>query len=117
MLYLSSIAHQYAYLWSKYRPAILKLMKDAAHGPQEYKLSNHEFHNVNSTKKGGFAFELKVFKSKAINNIRDSDIAKDLLLILGRSETATGLTENLVYEFTLDKNFVLHIKQEGPSAV
>ena len=112
MLNYSTITNNYSYLWSKYRPAILKLMVDCANGPQEYKFSNHEFGNVNVKKKVNYSFMLRVFQGKALNNIRASEIAQDLLRILRLSPKASELMEILAYEFRLDKDFVLHISQE-----
>lgn len=112
MQYYSPVTSHYTYLWSKYRPAILKLMVDSAKGPQEYKFSNHEFGKPNVNKKVSYSFLLRVFKSRAVNDIRTSELAKDLLGILKQSPKATELMENIAYEFRLDKDFVLHISQE-----
>jgi hypothetical protein len=102
----------YAPVWNKYRPAILKLMVDSAEEPQQYKFYGHEFVAMNPKEKG-FAFTLQVFKGKAVNNIRKSPIAQDLLGILEQSKKATELMDTSTYEFTLDKRFVLRVtKQE-----
>lgn len=103
---------QYAHLWSKYRPAILRLMVDSEQSPQEYTFSNHEFKVAHPTEKGGYSFKLRVFNSKAVNDIRKSQVAKDLLRILQQSNKATELTEQSVYEFTMNKEFVLNIHRE-----
>lgn len=105
---------QYAHLWSKYRPALLKLMVDSKKGPQQYKFSNHEFKVAHPTERGGYAFKLRVFNSKSVNDIRKSSVAKDLLRILQSSNKATELTEQSVYEFAMDKDFLLSIHQEEP---
>jgi len=112
MPYYSGISQKYTYLWSKYRPAILKLMIDSVNEPQEYKFLKHEFEAVNAKEKGGYTFVLRVFESKALNLIKDKIVAKDLLIILQQSKKAIELTSTATYEFMLDKQFVLHIKQE-----
>jgi hypothetical protein len=99
----------YTYLWSKYRPVILKLMVDSATGPQQYKLSAHEFKSVNPKEKGGYGFTLKVFQGKAVNKIKDSPVAQDLLEILKLSPRAVELIDASTYEFNLDKQFVLRV--------
>ena len=104
-----TIAETYGYLWGKYRPAILKLMISSAEGPQQYKFSAHEVKTANPKDKGGFTFTLKVHKSKAVNDIRLSVIAKDLLRVLQQSGKASELSESSMYEFKLDKHFVLHV--------
>jgi hypothetical protein len=89
-------------------------MVDSAEGPQKYKFSTHEFKNINPNEKGGHSFTLRVFQGKAVNNIKTSVVAKDLLVILKQSKTAAELTDTSTYEFTLDKQFTLHIKQDEP---
>ena len=101
----------YSPIWNKYRPAILKMMLDAADEPQQYRLSAHEFRALNEKQKGGFSFTLQVSKGKALNNIRDSSIAQDLLDVLQISRKASELTEADPYQIMLDKQFVLHINK------
>ena len=109
----------YTYVWSKYRPAILKLMVDSADGPQQYKFSNHEFKSINPKEKGGYAFTLRVFQGKAVNNIKTSAVAQDLLLILQQSRRALELIEASTYEFVMDKHFMLHVAkvEKAPEVV
>jgi len=105
----STIGSTYRYLWEKYRPAILKLMVSSAEAPQQYKFSSHEVKTASPKDKGGLAFTLKIHKSKAVNDIRKSVIAKDLLQVLQQSAKASQLSESGEYEFTFDKHFVLHV--------
>jgi len=114
MLYQSSTAHKYAYLWSQYRPTILKLMNDCLDRPQHHKLSYDELTSIDNEEENHLPFVLRVFQGDAINNIKTSPIAKDLLLILKRSQTANMLTDQFIFEFKLDEDFVLHIKSEDP---
>jgi hypothetical protein len=102
----------YTYLWGKYRPAILKLMLDSADAPQQYKFSEHEIKTASPKEKGGYTFTLKLHKGKAVNDIRTSVIAKDLLAVLQQSGKALELAENSTYEFKLDRRFVLHVVKE-----
>lgn len=112
MAYYATTAQTYTYLWSKYRPAILRLMVDAAESPQEYKFLDHEFKAVNAKEKGGYAFSMQVFQGKSVNSIKTSIVAKDLLIILQQSKRALELSQTATYDFTMDKQFVLRIKQE-----
>ena len=59
--------------------------------------------------KGGFTFTLKFHKGNAVNDIKLSVIAKDLLRVLQQSKKASELSGSSTYEFTLDKHFVLHV--------
>jgi hypothetical protein len=99
----------YGYFWIKYRPVVLKLMIDSAEIPQQYKFSAHEVKAANARGNGRFSFVLKVHKSKAVNDIRTSLIAKDLVRVLQNSKKASELTGSALYEFTFDKHFVLHV--------
>ena len=99
----------YGYFWGKYRPAILKLMISSAEGPQQYKFSSHEVRTAGQKDKGGFTFALKIHKGKAVNDIRSSPIAKDLLRVLQQSGKACELSESSNYEFKVDKHFMLHV--------
>jgi hypothetical protein len=101
----------YSPVWNKYRPAILKLMVDAAVAPQQYQLSSHEFRALNAKQKGGYNFTLQVSKGKAVNNIKTSTVAQDLLEVLQLSKKATELSEASPYEISMDKHFVLHVNK------
>src|SRR3970282_1399071 len=106
----------YAYLWNKYRPVILKLMSAASSEPQEYRLFPHEFQSLNPRQKGGDAFTLETFRGAALNDIRKSPVALDLLQILQQSRRAVELMQEATYELSMDKNFVLRVnrKEEIP---
>jgi hypothetical protein len=104
-----SLAGTYGYFWGKYRPALLKLMISSAESPQQYKFSAHEVRMANPKDKRGFTFILQVHKNKAVNDIRSSPIAKDLLRVLQQSGKASELSESSIYEFKFDRHFVLHV--------
>lgn len=99
----------YTSLWNKYRPAIVQLMVASAEGPQQYKMYGHEFKALNSKEKKGYAFKLHTQQAKAVNNIKESMLAQDLLYILKLSRKASELMEADGYEFMLDKHFMFHI--------
>ncbi|HMJ68564.1 MAG TPA: hypothetical protein VK508_06705 [Cyclobacteriaceae bacterium] len=98
-------------LWNKYRPAILKMMLAAADQPQQYKLMQHEVVAMDSKKKSGWGFTLQVKGSKAINKIKDSEMAQDLLNMLQLSPKASELMNTHTYEIVFDKQFTLHVTQ------
>lgn len=98
-------------VWTKYKPAILKMMIESATEPQSYQLSNHEFKMLNPRQKGGFAFTLKVSDGKLLNGFKSPGIAHDLWGILQLSRKATELISNATYEFSMDKRFVLHVNK------
>ena len=104
--------HPFTPLWNKYRPVILKLMTATADGPQQYQLFVHEFKALSKKDKVGFSFLLQAHQGKAVNNIKTSQVAMDLLTVLQQSKTALQLMNERVYEFTLDKNFIFHINRK-----
>lgn len=113
-------SNPYSTLWNKYRPVILQLMSAATeNGPQEYKLFVHEFKAVGLKEKSGYSFVLEASHGKAVNNIRTSTVAKDLLHVLQNSRRATELLNEAPYELALNKNFILKVtrKEVAPESV
>jgi hypothetical protein len=103
----------YSPLWNKYRPMIIKLMSAAAQEPQEYKLYGHEFKAMGQKVKSGYSFVLEAAKGKAVNNIKGSVVAYDLLQILQQSAKAMQLMQEATYELSLDKNFVFKVSRKN----
>lgn len=112
--FFSSTSSQiYVSLWNKYRPAILKLMVDAGNGTQQYKLFDHEFKMLNPKEKG-YTFSMQASQGRALNDIRKSATAQDLLHVLLQSKKATELLDSGKYEFILDKQFTLSVTALQP---
>jgi len=105
------VTGKFTHVWQKYRPAILNLMKASSSGPKEYQLYSHEFHDLN-TKTTTPSFILRIHKGKKINDTKRSVLATDLLNVLQQSEKALELADHAIFEFELDKKFLLHITQE-----
>lgn len=110
------VQQMYISLWSKYRPAIIKLMMASADGPQQYRLFDHEFKALNA-KERNYSFELQAYQGKAVNNIKSSVIAQDLLNILNMSRKASELMGENRFTFMLDKQFVLHVSRPDSGIV
>jgi len=116
----------YSPIWNKYRPVILKLMSAAEQEPQQYKLYGHEFKAMGQKVKSGYSFVLEAANGKAVNNIKGSIIAHDLLQILQQSTKAMQLLKEeqstkamqllkeATYELSLDKNFLLKVVRKTP---
>jgi hypothetical protein len=104
----------YSPIWNKYRPVILKLMGAAEHEPQQYKLYSHEFKAMGQKVKSGYSFVLEASKGKAVNSIKGSIIAHDLLLILQQSTKAMELMKDATYELSLDKHFMFKVSRKAP---
>ena len=106
--------HPYSPLWNKYRPAVLQMMTAAGTSAQQYQLYGHEFKALAKKDKGGFSFMLEAQNGKAVNNIKKSKVAIDLLYVLQQSRTAQQLLSEAAYEFSLDKNFVFRVNKKEP---
>jgi hypothetical protein len=106
-------SNPYSSLWNKYRPVILQLMSAAVeNGPQQYKLFSHEFKAIGQKEKTGFSFMLEASNGRALNNIKTSTVAKNLLQVLQQSKRATELLSEAPYELSMDKHFVLHVTRK-----
>jgi hypothetical protein len=106
-------SNPYSSLWNKYRPVILQLMSAAVeNGPQHYKLFAHEFKAIGQKEKSGFSFMLEASNGRALNNIKTSTVAKNLLQVLQQSKRATELLNEAPYELSMDKQFVLHVTRK-----
>ena len=101
---------QYAYLWQKYKPVILKLMKDAEVEPQTYQFQPHEFADLNNQRTTGYSFKLEVYENRKSNEPK-SKVANDLLNILQSSSTAEELTSEDPYQFKMDSKFELEVSR------
>lgn len=100
---------KYSYLWNKYRPMVLKLMKDAADKPQQYKFQKHEFHDINPKEKGGHSFTMELSNGRPSKEVKTSMVAKSLFAVLDQSMTAVDLSQGATYEFSMDKQYNLEI--------
>lgn len=105
------LTRTYTPVWSKYRPAILKMMIESTNEPQSYQLSDHEFKALSPRQKGGYTFAFQVSSGKAINGLKNSIIAQDLWEILQLSPKASELISQSAFEFSMDKQFILHINK------
>jgi hypothetical protein len=114
MIDMNMTFRKYAPVWNKYRPAILKMMLAAAFEPQQYKLTQHEFQAMDEKKRTGFGFSLQVSDSKATNNIKDSEVAQDLLNMLQLSRKGSELLGDFTFEIVMDRQFMLHISRMNP---
>ncbi len=100
----------YSTLWNKYRPVILQMMTASENGPQQYQLYAHEFKAVGQKDKT-FSFLLEASQGKALNKIKTSMVAINLLQVLQSSKRASELMNDSVYELSLDKHFVLRVNR------
>lgn len=86
-------------------------MVDAAETAQQYTFYEQEFRRLNPREPNGYPFIMYVNSGKALNNIKTSALANDLLKLLQSSKTATVLMQRCTFEFMLDAKFVLHVRK------
>ena len=108
---MSETTEKFIHIWRKYRPAILSLMIKAQDGDQAYALSDHEFQDINN-RKTGYSFKLQYHKGESVSGPIKSLTARDLFGVLKASEKARELSQEGIYEFELDRKFVLHLRYE-----
>lgn len=101
-------------LWNKYKPAVIQMMVASQNGPQQYQLYPHEF-KVLSMKEKSYSFTMRAFKGKALNRTHATANSLDLLMVLNDSKKATELMSENEFDFTLDKQYVLHVARVSPA--
>lgn len=106
-------SRKYAPFWSKYRPAVLKMMQASFDEWQQYQFMKHELMAIDMKPKGGFNFRLVLLMSKPTRDSTNSDLAKDFLNMLRSSQTASALMSSNQYEIVLDKSHMLRICKQS----
>ena len=113
-MYDNIVTKEFYPIWKKYKPVILKMMIDSSDGnQQEYKLSKHEFTDVNSRKNASCSFKLEVYKGKSTKLTKSSVIATDLITMLKQSAKATELMNEKIYNISLDSSFTLLVNSKS----
>ncbi len=116
-MYDNIVTKEFYPIWKKYKPVILKLMIDSLEGtPQEYKLSKHEFTDVNSRKNASCSFKLELFKGKSTKLTKPAVIATDLITMMKQSAKATELMNEYIFNISLDSSFTLTVASRGVEA-
>ncbi len=97
-------------LWKKYKPAVVKLMVDAAEdGTATYQFSKHEFSDIDPKKNSTYTFKMSLSEGQLVASIKTSLVAQDLVMLLKQSAKAWELIEAYSYDFVLDKHYVLTV--------
>lgn len=102
-------------IWKKYKPVIIKLMKDSLLEEQSYQLYGHEFADVNTKKTTTYSFKVTLENGRITNVKKPVKMANDLLSMLQLSPSARELMEQNSFQIALDSNFHLTIKGEAPA--
>lgn len=110
---LDTAFRKYAPFWSKYRPAVLKMMQESSNEWKEYQFMKHELSAIEKKPKGGFKFRVVIAMNKVTIESSDSEIARDLVEMLRLSQTGSALIAANRYEIILEKNQMLRINRQS----
>jgi hypothetical protein len=101
--------------WKKYLPVILLLMKRSANGEQFLNLNFTDFQRAAGGKKIKFTFyDLHLTNGRINYQVKHTVVAKDLSLLLQENELARPLIRDHSFEFSLNSDFRLSIKNTTP---
>lgn len=103
--------HKYLPLWTKYRPAIIKMMKMAKEEQQQqdYQLSEHEFTDIGERIISRYAFNIEIKLGKVTNDISKTAVARDLVKAIEGSNFAKKLMEDSSYKINMGKDFNIKV--------
>lgn len=106
-------------VWKKYKPVIIKLMKDSLEGDQSYQLFGHEFADVNTKSTSTYSFKIVLEDGRVTNVKKPSKMALDLLSMIKQSPSGKELVSIHDFKFDLDGSFKLTVRsisKEVPEA-
>jgi hypothetical protein len=102
--------------WKKYLPVVTILMKRSSTGEQTLNMNHTDFERAAGGRKIKFTFtDLLVDNGRINYNSKHSALAKDLLLSLQENEQTRKLLQNQQFEFSMNKEFQLIIKNNTPA--
>ncbi len=100
--------------WKKYLPAIVILIKRSVASEQELSMNHTDFERAAGGRKIKFSFsQLQLNKGKLNTSIQQAPLAKELAIVLQEDAAAFKLISNLELEFSMGRDFVLHIKNNA----
>lgn len=106
-----NLTDEYASIWNKYRPAILKCMVNCESGPQHYQFYQHEFKALNPKEKGTYAFTLQISAGRPQKMVKESRLATQLFSMISQSKRGSELLAAADYNFELGKNLELTVSK------
>lgn len=100
----------YVRVWQKYMPAILHYMRKASEEAQSYPLSSHEFTDLGKKGKSAFKVSLEFRNGTAVNDKKDTVVAKELKTVLLESPKFKEIIAGKHFKLSMGVDFVLHIE-------
>jgi hypothetical protein len=96
--------------WNKYLPIIKILMKRSTTGPQTLDMNLTDFQRAAGGRKVKFTFAVTLHKGRIQNVTSPPPLAKELSIILQEDDMTRQLVRQQDYEFSLNSDFQLTIK-------
>ena len=108
----------FAQTWKKYMPVIAILLKRSAAGEQSLSMNDTDFRRAAGGRKIKFSFSRLQLNNGRINNGMElSPIAKEFAVLLQEGEITRTILKEQQFEFAMNNDFQLSIKNNTPVAV
>ena len=97
--------------WKKYLPVIILLMKRSDKGDQVLDMNYTDFQRATGGKKTKLTFSsLKLVNGRTGYDSNNTQLAKDLILVLQENEQTGSMLRQKQFEFSVNANFQLTIR-------
>ena len=101
--------------WKKYLPVIILLMKRSDKGEQVLNMNYTDFQRAAGGKKIKLSFSILVLANGRTNyESKANALATDLMLVLQENEQAGKLMRDKLFEFSMNSDFQLTIRNNTP---
>jgi len=101
--------------WNKYLPIIKILMKRSITAPQTLDMNFIDFQRAAGGRKVKFTFSINLHKGRIQNITAPPPLARDLSTVLQENPETSKLVRQYDYDFSLNSNFQLTIKNNTPA--
>ena len=97
--------------WKKYLPVIILLMKRSDKGDQVLDMNYTDFQRATGGKKTKLTFSsLRLVNGRTGYDANNTQLAKDLILVLQENEQTGSMLRQKQFEFSVNANFQLTIR-------
>lgn len=100
--------------WNKYLPVIKILLKRSVNSEQTLDMDKSDFERAAGGKKVKFAFSVMLTNGRAPGAAKIPQVTKDLIAVLQQDEASYKFLRKSEFEFTMNSNFQLLIKNLAP---
>src|SRR6476646_4612490 len=101
--------------WKKYLPVIVLLMKRSDKGDQVLSMNSTDFQRAAGGKKMKLTFsDLRLENGRMAYQVKQTAVASDLTRLLQEDDKSRELIRNHTFEFSMNSNFQLTIKNTTP---